>query len=129
MSLFHCLSFFMLVLIFLCCFLILMLEYTQFLIIFLSICLRLTDLYLLAIRPESLMKCCTWTVKAQTLQVILQPFKYSPRHNSKACRCCFCLPSFHFQISMQSPLTKFTFTMNGQNRTVLALCGTKCYAS
>ena len=103
MSLFHWLSFFMLVLIFLCPFLLLMPEYTQSLIIFLSICLRLTNLYLLAISPQSLIKCCAYrTANAQTLQIILQPCKYSPRPDPKTHRCCFCHLCFNFQISTHS---------------------------
>lgn len=93
---------FMLVLIFLCPFLLLMPEYTHYLIIFLSICLRLTNLYLLAISPQSPIKCCACrTANAQTLQIILQPCKYSPRPNPKTHWCCFCHLCFNFQICIK----------------------------
>lgn len=90
MSFFHWLSFFRLVLIFLCPFLLLSPESSQSLIIFLSICQRLTNLYFLVISPQSLIKCCACrTGDAQTLQIILQPGQYSPTTNPKTHRCCF----------------------------------------
>lgn len=81
-----------------CPFLPLMPKYTQS-HIFLFIFLRLTNLYLLAISPQFLIKCCSCkTVNTQTLKIILQPRKYSSRLNPEVCRCYFRLLSLEFQI-------------------------------
>ena len=87
----------------LCPFLLLIPECIQSVITFLPICLRLTNLYLLVISPQSLIKCCACkTANAQTPQIILQPCKYSPRPNPKTHRFYFCHLCFNFQISTHS---------------------------